>query len=466
MHTMADLLTSILNSLSSPPGLVLQSILMLFLMVSAISLINAEKQHIHKTDLRQARTTFVFVLLLNGMAIALQITSIVGLISLSDHIRNAADQLVWSCNLILVGWLWIAPLHRSRFGVFKHILLCTALAFFIIEAFQPIETLFAPLKITIPYLLIWRGFEFVAGIFLFFICLFYSGKMRFVSIAFIVLQILGLGADQVFIVTSQFSQTFAQFLAFLFSVKLYLALRFDLSEPETAMQSPPVIPSDNLSVMPNAVTTKSWLQTALENDAPLLPFTLCKALAYTFHADACLIVQAEKSQTQLKLICGYATENQKQILPRDLLLDDRMVAQKRSVLLHGTETFPTWIKTLAQSIHRSNAQSAWYVPLTGFEKRYLFVMLSHREQWGDDHMAYLKKVMPELVQILHNYFREEHILLPENKPLQTASNPFLELMRTEVNQTKDIQRVEAELQLALEEYNRIRKILEERGIGQ
>lgn len=466
MEMMADSFFSIVDLLSSSSGLVLQSILITLLLVSSISLVNAEKHQIQKKDLRHAKFTFIIVILLNLIMISATLVKNSDISMLPASFYNALQQLVWSCNLILIGWLWIKPAYQSQFLIFKRILLCTAIGIFLIETFQPIEIHFFPIEIVIPYSLIWRVFEFMIGIFLIFVYPLHTGKMRFVSIAFIVLQILGLGADQVFIVTSQFSQTFAQFLAFLFSVKLYLALRFDLSEPETAMQSPPVIPSDNLSVMPNAVTTKSWLQTALENDASLLPFALCKALAYTFHADACLIVQAEKSQTQLKLICGYATENQKQILPRDLLLDDRMVAQKRSVLLHGTETFPTWIKTLAQSIHRSNSRSAWYVPLTGFEKKYFFVMLSHREQWSDDHMAYLKKVMPELVQILHNYFREEHILLSENKPLQTASNPFLELMRTEVDQTKNIQRVEAELQLALEEYNRIRKILEERGIGQ
>ncbi len=76
-----------------------------------------------------------------------------------------------------------------------------------------------------------------------------------------------------------------------------------------------------------------------------------------------------------------------------------------------------------------------------------------------------KKIMPDLVQFLHKYFSEEHHQLPEKGPSKTSQNPFLDLMRTEINQTKDIHQVEAELQLALEEYNRIRKILEERGIG-
>jgi hypothetical protein len=42
----------------------------------------------------------------------------------------------------------------------------------------------------------------------------------------------------------------------------------------------------------------------------------------------------------------------------------------------------------------------------------------------------------------------------------------MELMHSEINYKKDIHQVESELQLALEEYNRIREILEERGIGQ
>ncbi len=466
MEMIADSFLSIVDFLSSSSGLVLQSILITLLLVSSVSLVNAAKHQIQKKDLRHAKFTFIIVILLNLIMISAILVKNSDISMLPASFYNALQQLVWSCNLILIGWLWIKPAYQSQFLIYKRILLCTAIGFFLIETFQPIEMLFSPTEIVIPYSLIWRVFEFMVGIFLFFVYLLHTGKMQLASLAFSLLQILGLGANKIFTVTPLFAQTFSQLLAFLFSTKIFLTIALDYSDLENAAQISPVILSENLAAIPNTAIAKAWLQTTLENDASILPFALCKALAHTLCSDACLIIQTAKTKPEIKIICGYSVSHQKQLIPQIVLIEDEIVTQKGSVLFHDPESFPVWIKALIKKVHHGRTKSAWYIPIHSSGKKYSLLFLSQENQWADSHIAYLKKIMPELVQILHNYFGEEHLLLPEKKPLETSSNPFLDLMHSEINQTKDIHQVEAELQLALEEYNRIRKILEERGIGQ
>ncbi len=466
MEMILDSFLSIMVFLSSSSGLILQSILITLFLCNSLSLMNAAKQQIQKKDLHHARVTFIIVIFLNLALVGAYLAKSSNILTLPDSFYSALAQLVWSWNLILIGWLWIKPAHQSQFLIYKRIFLCTAIGFFLIETFQPVEMLFSPIEITIPYSLIWRVFEFIVGIFLFFIYLLHTGKMQFASIAFALLQILGLGADRIFTISPQFAQTFSQLLAFLFSTKIFLALAVDYSELENDASISPVILSENLSAIPNAANTKAWLQTTLENDASILPFALCKALAHTLCSDTCMIVQTVKGKSEIKIVCGYSLSHQKQLMPQTILIEDEIITQKRSVLFHDPESFPVWVKALIKNVHQSRTKSAWYLPTESSGKKYFLVFLSQKNQWADSHIAYLKKIMPELVQILHNYFGEEHVLLPEKKPLETSSNPFLELMQSEINDTKDIQQVEAELQLALEEYNRIRKILEERGIGQ
>jgi hypothetical protein len=465
MDKIAALFASMINFLSSSSGLILQSIFITILVMCAFPLLNVHSQQIDKKDLSRAQRTFLLIILLNLGLIGVRLNHLFPIIALPENFYNAYPQLVWCCNLVLIGWLWIKPARQIQFSVFKLILLCTAIVFCLLETFQPIEMLVAPMKIEIPYTLMWRIFEFITALFLFFLFLFNTGKAQAAAILFAILQILGLGADKILNVTPLFAQTFSQLLAFFFTSMIFEALLFDFSNSEKDIQFPPPILSENQNALPTLSLTESWLQTALESESSVVPFALCKALAATVCADSCLIIQQETTRPEMKVICGYSLTRQKRILPQALTLTEEIITQKKSVLFHQEETFPVWIKVLMRSVHQIDAESAWYVPLDGFAEKYLLVFLSKKDQWSEPHRKYFKKIMPDLVQFLHKYFSEEHYQLPEKGPSKTSQNPFLDLMRTEINQTKDIHQVEAELQLALEEYNRIRKILEERGIG-
>ncbi|MGV8025086.1 MAG: hypothetical protein AB2L18_00825 [Anaerolineaceae bacterium] len=466
MEMIINLLLTIIDFLSSSSGLIFQSILIILLIDGSLSLVSAAKRQIQKNDLRHARSSFASVIVLNLVLVSAYLVKISNLLVFPVSFYTALQQLVWSMNLILVGWLWIKPDHQPQLQIFKRIFLCTAVGFFLLEIFNPIEMLFSPVEIAIPYFLIWRVFEFIVSFFLLFIYFFHTGKMRFASLTFALLQIFGLGASEIFTISPQFAQTFSQLLAFLFSTKIFLAIALDYSELENDARISPVILSENLTAIPNAANTKAWLQTILESDASILPFALCKALAHTMGSDACVIIKAPKNKSEMKIICGYSLEHKKQLIPQTVFIEDEIITQKRSVLFHDPESFPDWIKVLIKIIHHTQTRSAWYIPLESSGKKYFLVFLSQKNQWANSHIAYLKKIMPELVQILHNYFGEDHKLLPEKSESEASSNPFLDLMQSENNYTKDIHQVEAELQLALEEYNRIRKILEERGIGQ
>ena len=466
MEMIAESILSIISFLSTPSGLALQSIFIIFLVISSLSLLNAVRNQISKKDLQQARISFLIVLFLNLCTVCIYFLDISELFSLPEQVFEAFHQLVWCLNLILIGWLWIPPSHQSQVRIFQRIFIWAAVIFFLFEAFHFIEWLFSPIEVSIPYPMIWRVFEFMVGLFLFFTYLSRIKEVPFSGFVFILLQILGLGADTFFIISSQFSQMFFQLLAFLVSTQIFLVMEFNPDNQENSSTVKPVILSKNLTVIPSSALINAWLQTTLENDTSLLPFSFCKALSLALCSDCCLILQIGKTKSEIKLVCGYSTRYKKEILPQTIVLSEDIVTQDKSVLFHQSESFPQWIKATLNKIHHTQSLSSWYTPVQINNKKYILLFFSSQNQWTDPHIAYFKDIMPGLVQILHAYFGEEPLLLPENKPEKTSSNPFLDLMRSEIDHTKDIQEVEAELQLALEEYNRIRRILEERGIGQ
>ena len=457
---------SIVSFLSTPAGLTLQSLLITFLVISSLSLLNSAKNQIVKKDLQQTRISILVVLFLNICATCVYFFETSELLALPGRFYDAFHQLVWCLNLILIGWLWIKSSHQSQVRVSQRIFIGATTIFFLIEVFQLVEWLFSPIEISVPYSMIWRVFEFIISITLFFIYLSNFKEASIAGFIFVLLQIFSLGADTLFIISSQFAQAFFQLLAFLTIPAIFLVMEFNPTDGNNSIQDKPIILSENLTVIPNSTLINAWMQTALVNDASLLPFVLCRALSNTFCSDCCLILQISKSKTELRVICGYSTRFSKQILPQAVLSNEEIITQDKSVLFHQIETFPGWMKELLKKIHHIHSISGWYTPLQINNEKYLVLFLSSQDQWGDAHISYLKKIMPELVQILHAYFSEEPLNLPEHKPEKTSANPFLDLMQSEINHKKDIQDVEAELQLALEEYNRIRKILEERGIGQ
>ncbi len=466
MEMIAESILSIVVFLSTPSGLALQSIVIIFLVISSLSLLNAVKNQISKKDLQRARISFLVVLILNVCAACAYFLNISDLLPIPESFYEALHQFVWCLNLILIGWLWIPPYHYERVKIFQRIFAWAAVAFFFFQAFQFIEWMVSPFEVLIPYPMIWRVFEFTAGIFLFFLYIPRFKEISFPGFVFLLLQIFGLGADEIFIISPQFSQMFSQLLAFLVSTQVFLVMEFNPVKQKNASPVKPVILSENMTVIPDSALANAWLQTTLVNDTSLLPFSFCKALSLTLCADCCLILEIKKLKSEFKLVCGYSTHQKKQILPQAVLLNEDIVIQNKSVLFHQSENFPHWIKAVIQKTHHTGTLSALYIPVPIENKEYVLLFSSTQDQWSEPHLTYLKEIMPGLVQILHAYFGEEHLLLPENKPEKTSSNPFLDLMRSEIDHTKDIQEVEAELQLALEEYNRIRKILEERGIGQ
>ena len=465
MEMIAESILSIISFLSTPAGLALQSIVIILLVISSLSLLYAIRNQISKKDLQRARISFLAVLILNVCAACAYFLNISNLLVIPDPFYEALHQMVWSLNLILIGWLWIPPYHQDRVRIYQRIFTWAAAILFIFQAFQFIEWMVSPFEVSIPYPMIWQVFEFTAGIFLFFLYVSRIKEIPFSGFLFVLLQVFGLGADRLFIISPQFSRMFSQLLAFLVSTQAFLVMEFNPDKQKNSSPVKPVILSENLTMLPSSALANAWLQTTLVNDTSLLPFSFCKALSLTLCSDCCLILEIKKSKTEIKIVCGYSTRHNKQILPQAVLLNEDIVIQNKSVLFHQSENFPHWIKAVLQKSNHTRCLSAWYSPVQIKNKKYVLLFSSIQDQWSEPHTIYLKNIMPGLVQILHAYFGEEHLRLPANKPEKTSSNPFLDLMRSEINHTKNIEEVEAELQLALEEYNRIRRILEERGIG-
>jgi len=450
----------------SPAGLILQSLFIVMVTFTTLTLIHSARAQIEGRDLRRAISTFYIVIAMQTILVAVQILQINRIFLLHSHITHAVQAGFWSLSFLLVGWLWIKPNQQAQFSIFKNIFIFTTVGLFILEAFQVIEFIFSPTEISVPYALLWKILQLLICFFLFFSYFSHAGKFLWSSILFAVLHIVGLGINSLFSIPLLFTQNIAQAIAFLLTPQLFMALSFNSELLEKKAKSTPTLLSENMAVIPAPQVISSWLHAVLQNDRNILPYALCKALARTFVADGCLIVQASEAKQTIQILCGFTVDSRKQILPRTIPGDHEIVSQKKSVLFHEPDSFPLWIKDILSTIHFSKAQSVWYIPIQiNQEKTFLF-FISRDILWNQEHIVVGKKILPYLVQILQNYFSTDRLNLIPDDQVVTSTNPFLDLMNSEIDYGSEPQQIEEELKLALEEYNRIRKILEERGIGQ
>lgn len=461
MSILQDQLLVFIDLCISPIGLIFQSAFLIIISFTSLSLCSSTKHQIHKKDLKRAKTTFTSVILLNLLILLQHLLPL----PFSESLEAALQQAVWSLNLILVGWLWIKPSQQPQFVLFQKVFILTTIGLFLLHSAQAIEYLLGNSQTTIPYTLIWKIFHYIVCIFLFFAYLQHKGKTLWASALFVILHVLSLDINHFFIIPFTFAQGFFQLIAFLLSSQIFLVLALDKTELKRHTHSTPLILSENFAAIPDSGLVQAWLQSNLHDQYAIPPYSLCKALAKTFHADACLIIQILESKTAIKVVCGFTLKKDVQISPRTVALPEEIVIQKRSVLYHEPDPFPAWLKLTMLKVNLSHSRSAWYIPLKIGTERMYMLFLSQNLYWDDEHILYFKGLIPHVVQILHNFLSEEPAPLPAPKSAP-SSNPFLDLMQSEIDYHKDITQVEEELKLALQEYNRIRKILEERGIGQ
>jgi len=463
METFTAAIHSLVEVLSSPVGLFEQSFFTTLLILNAFLLIRSARKQMYKKDFQRIQITFITVIVLNLLLLIIQFFHLPSL-STSAIVYPAFQQLVWSYNLISLGWLWLKPAKQDQFSVFKHIFLCTALGLFLMESFNIFNVSLASSQISALYTSIWEIFHLITALFLLILFLFYTKNAPAESVSFALLHILSISLGQIAGISLQFSQAFFQLLACFLLLKVFKVYIYDFSKIENNLS--PAILLENQNVMTNAQVTKAWLETALEHEKKVLPYTLCKALAFTFCADDCLLIHIEKSKRAIKIICGYSLKHKKHLLPKTSLLMDLPIYPNKTALFHQNESFPDWIKTLLKTIHQEQAETVWYIPIEGLKGKYGFIFLSQKEQWSEPHQNYVTTIMPELVQFLQFYFGEETSVLPENKLPQTGTNSIIDLIDRKNDVSKDVRQVEEELQLVLEEYSRVLKILEEHGKGQ
>jgi hypothetical protein len=466
MDTLLDQLFEFIDFSLSPAGLMIQSLFIIIITLTTLSLLNAARAQIAQRDLQRARHTFYWMLALQVLVIVLHLSKSLDWWAIPTQIMRAVQDVVWTLNLILVGWLWIKPIQQPQFSIYQKIFILTALGLFSLQTFQVIEFVFSPLAVSVPYELIWKSLDFLIGFFLFFSYFKRAGNLLWGSILFVTLHILGLGINSILAIPLLFTRNIAQVIAFLFIPQLFRALSFDIGLLEKKEQVVPTLLSENMAVMPAPQLITAWLHTVLQNDNKIPPYALCKALASTFFADECLIVERDDPKQVIKILCGFALKPSKQIPPRAIPLEHEIVIQQKSVLFHGADAYPLWIKNLLARLHFSRAQSVWYIPLPVNQHHTLLFLISRHLLWNQEHIEMSKHILPYLVQILQNYFHDDTADRKQAEQMVESSNPFLDLMKTEIDYGSDPQQIEQELKLALEEYNRIRKILEERGIGQ
>ena len=466
METFPEQWLVFLNSSTSQIGLIIESLLLIIISLGMISLLHSSRTHIHEKDLTRSTNSFFIVIFLNTIAIVLWISQLFDVFLFQEHFYQAYYQLKWSISLISIGWLWIKPSQQSHYSIFKRIFLSTSFILFVLEAGQIIELIFRSSSLAVPYTIIWAVFQNIVGLFLFFVQLENTGSLLWSGLLFTVLHIIGLGLGPVTDLPQTFLQNITQIIAFLLSSHTLLAVSLDQAALKHVSTEEPVLLSENVAAIPNTEIIRSWLQVHHNNEEIVLPFALCRALAATVFADACFFIRVEESD-RVKIKCGYSISSNRQILPTQVISPEKVVVQQRSVIFHEMESFPAWIKAIIKKAGFSKIRSVWYVPIGIMPSKYYLVFISRNVYWTEQHIVYLKQIQPYVDQVIWKYI-DANRSAPQSiyQENQNSSNPYLNLMRTETDSDHEIEVLEEELKLALEEYNRIRNILEERGIGQ
>lgn len=451
--------------------------LILILLISAnIVAVHSNSKLISQITYRRAFSSLSLVLCLEVFFLVGLYLEFLGIFSI-EPLLQSSFQFIYSFTALWIIWLWCFPLASMRsdspkfvFSMALTFIFLIQLIFLYVFKILNIEiialtnivwflTTLVILMVGFGFLIIKRHFNWLFGcIFTFF-------------------YLTGLLSAQIIPgITQSQSNTMlfiSQIIAFtLFPILSQSFIHTAIAEEKQEINNLPIA-SKNMAILPDQKIFQSWLNLAIKNQDILIANEFLKCLTLTFHADQALLLASLNQQADLNIVAGYTINKNKLSIPFVLdrpsndMLEKYLKGDKPSSFTTD-DYFPDDLKIFIKLIKVPQPVNILVFPIKlSAQKNNTFCILlfSALIPWNKSHLDYLIKVKDEIVLIFQKIFPGKVTTIQQTENSLIPNDPKKKSMYSKIGpgETNDskIFRLESELKLALEEYARVQKLLEE-----
>jgi hypothetical protein len=458
---------------------VLQLIILLEIFISLFSLF-AGKKTLPASIFHKASRFLIFTFGIQVLLLGMIFSDLIGISEL-NKIHPIIFPFLISLNCCLLIWFWCFPLNeqKTNFPLFLYVF--SAIVIFILELIFTflirVSNYNIPLLLTILMLIVSTIFLLIGIILL----LVYRPSKWFTGVIFSLILILGiintiLSLSLLKAPSLQFL-LFCEVIAFILIPFLTQSLKHKTGSDEVKEANGELLISDMKKInLPAQRILKSWIDLAILDQAGQIAEKFIIAVGNTFDADQAILVGSSNANEEAFILSEYSMnqkEKEKRSLPplQSFAFFRTWINEKRSIIFHKKDKFPRDVLSFLSSVGRNDLVNILFSPIRISDKSnhsFGILLISPRIHWDQTHLNYMEDMKGEFIQILNRVpicdeiegGKQESSLLsrpgttPRKKPAHLSSDP------NESDQEK-IRRLESELKLTLEEYDRVHKLLEE-----
>lgn len=450
----------------------------ILLLVGCILAIISNRNLISSSSYKRALNSFLLV-------VFFQISLLIGHFLLFreniqfESYKNITIEIVFGISSLWLIWLWCFPSSAQSVDGIKYAL-SIALAIIFISQLLIIPATDLPGKSINFYnevlLVLLIFIILISGILL---ILINHKPGWFWGLLFVLILTTGFLFSQTLAIDSSIRSGvifLTQFVSFILLPPIVQSLILgEISPDERQMGYRLPIANKDMRILPAMEVYKSWINLAVKNQDSLILEEFLKNLTATFQADYCFLLSPIKpGQKSFSVYAGYSVK--KKIIEFPINLDSSTNITLYNHLIKGkpgilkTEDYlPEDISNLLKSLKIEQPIHFLFYPIrTRLQTNNIFglALLSSKIRWDRNHLRYLSGIDDELVLMMQKIFPQKistarisanHLEKPDDKILQLTKLPEKE------TQIQKISRLESELKLALEEYSRVKRLLEERN---
>ena len=227
----------------------------------------------------------------------------------------------------------------------------------------------------------------------------------------------------------------------------------------------------------SSLALTSWLKLVDKRDEGVKSENLLNAIRETFKADtAILFGLSEINETPSFCVVVKQGQNKQQITQDKNKTLSQIKSwfkkeKRESLILYKDDSFPQELYSIINSIGYENSINFLFYLLPSsidLDKKFGLMLFSPQSRWDERHLNLLEAVKSELGQMVH-YIQSKNVQNGEMKKpvLKTKDSAHLiqnnkkYLSKLNEPDAEKVLRLESELKLTLEEYDRVHKLLEE-----
>lgn len=473
---MSPIFVFINNLLSQNEGRIFIQIILILLISASLFTIFSNRKLISQTTYRRAISSVLLILGLELMFLTGLYFNFLGVLPFETFLKYYFH-FIFSFSALWIIWLWCFPLASMKSDSPKYVFGMALILIFFIQLFFTYVVNLGNIEIAAFANIIWFLTTLVILVLGLILLIINHQSNWFLGCIFTLIFLIGLLATQLFpgIDDSKSNAILllTQMIAFTFLPVLSQSFVHATFTDEKRVINNLSIASKNMTILPAQNVFQSWLSLAIKNQDILIANEFLKCLALTFHADLALILAPSNQQDDLNITSGFSNNESKLVFPLPIDKDcnrffEGYIKDDKPFYLSTEDYFPTDLKYFFNQIKVSQPVNILFFPIklsNQLNNTFGILLFSSLLRWDKNHLDYLRYVKDDMELIMQKIFPGNITTMQQSKnSFSSIDTEKKSIYRKKVNdETNDVKilRLESELKLALEEYARVQKLLEE-----